>query len=58
MYNRTEKLYEVIYEITSIVDDFKKLETLNNLFIEKLDKSVTVLEPKFSHSTIRTENIK
>jgi hypothetical protein len=41
-----------------MLDDFKKLETLNNLFVEKLDKTVSVLEPKFSYSVIRSESIK
>lgn len=58
MYNRNNKLYEVINEITATLDDFKQLESLNNLIVEKLDTNVTVLEPKFSHSTIRIENIK
>ena len=57
-YNRNENLYEVVYEISAILDDFKKLETINNLFVEKLDKTVSVLEPKLSHSVIRIENIK
>jgi len=58
MYNRNDKLYEVIYEISAIFDDFRKLENLNNLLVEKLDNTVILLEPKFSHSQIRIENIK
>lgn len=58
MYNRNNKLYEVINEITATLDDFKQLESLNNLIVEKLDTNVSVLEPKFSHSKIRIENIK
>lgn len=58
MYNRNDKLYEVIYEISAIFDEFRKLENLNNLLVEKLDNTVILLEPKFSHSQIRIENIK
>ncbi len=58
MYNRNDKLYEVVYEISAIFDDFRKLENLNNLLVEKLDNTVILLEPKFSHSQIRIENIK
>ncbi len=58
MYNRNDKLYEVIYEISAIFDDFRKLENLNNLLVEKLDNTVILLEPKFSHSQIRIENMK
>jgi hypothetical protein len=58
MYNRNDKLYEVVYEISAIFDDFRKLENLNNLLVEKLDNTVILLEPKFSHSQIRIENMK
>ncbi len=58
IYNRNEKFYEVVYEISTVLDDFKKLEQIHNHFIEKLDKCVIVQEPKIFQSPLRLENIK
>jgi hypothetical protein len=58
VFNRDGKLYEVVYEVSAVFDDFKMYENVQNLFVEKLDKTVTVLEPKFFLSHLRTENIK
>lgn len=58
IFNRNGKLYEVVYEVAAVFNDFKVYENVQNLFVEKLDKTVTVLEPKFYLSHLRTENIK
>ncbi len=51
-------MYLVVYEITGVLDDFKVYEQMHNQFIEKLDKTVTLLEPKFYHTQLRLESIR
>ena len=63
MYSRTQgklkMLYEVKYEVSATFDDFKVYEQLHNQFVEKLDMTtVTLLQPKFFLSSLRTDNIK
>jgi hypothetical protein len=41
VFNRDGKLYEVVYEVSAVFDDFKMYENVQNLFVEKLDKTVT-----------------
>ena len=58
IYNRVDNMYMVVYEITGVLDDFKVYEQLHNQFIEKLDKTVALLEPKFYHTPLKLESIK
>ena len=53
MYNRNDKLYEVIYEISAIFEDFRKLENLNNLlgFVPNLKSPYMFNVNNIIHST-------
>ena len=55
---RVENKYQVLTEIVAVLDDFHKYQHVQNLLVEKLDKTVTILEPVFYHTSLRLENIK
>jgi hypothetical protein len=46
------------YIFNNIINNNMNDENLNNLLVEKLDNNVSLLEPNFSHSPIRIDNIK
>lgn len=57
-HRRENGQYEVITEISSVIRDFKTYETVYNLLIEKLDKSVRILPAEFSHTPARIDALK
>lgn len=56
-YSRNGQLYEIVYELSTEIDDFAKYEQIRNLFVEKLDTCVTINEPKVYMSSLRLKNI-
>ncbi|RNA30302.1 interleukin-1 receptor-associated kinase 1-binding 1 [Brachionus plicatilis] len=57
-YCRRDDLYEVRCELSSILSDYKIYLQIYNILIEKLDKTVKILEPELSHSPNRIEALK
>ena len=51
-------MFEVLIEITATFNDFVKYQQMHNLFIEKLDGNVKVLQPQLFHTSLRLENLK
>jgi hypothetical protein len=51
-------MFEVLIEIIALFNDFAKYQTMHNLFVEKLDGNVKVLQPQLSHTSLRLENLK
>ena len=54
---KNNQKYQAITEISSIFDDFLKLEHVYNLLIEKMDKTVKIFDPIFFHSALRIESL-
>lgn len=57
-YSRRDHLYEVRCELSSILSDYKTFLQIYNILVEKLDKTVKILEPELSHSQNRIEALK
>ncbi|CAF1143385.1 unnamed protein product [Rotaria magnacalcarata] len=56
---RRDTMFEAMTEITAIFVDIQRYQNCHNILVEKLDAPVVrVLDPVFSHSTLRLENIK
>jgi hypothetical protein len=56
---RRDTMYEVIAELTALFIDIQRYQLCHNQLVEKLDSPVVrVLNPVFSHSTLRLENLK
>lgn len=50
--------YEVVTEMRATISDFKIYETVYNILVEKLDKSVRIQAPEFFHTPSRIEALK
>lgn len=51
-------MFEVLIEIVATFADFSKYQQIHNLFVEKLDGNVRVLQPQLYHTSLRLENLK
>lgn len=57
-YRKENGGFEVVTEISSTFSDFKNYMAIYNVLIEKLDKTVKVLEPNFYHTPARLDALK
>ncbi|KAI1897647.1 hypothetical protein AGOR_G00085420 [Albula goreensis] len=48
---RDDNAYYMEAEVSVVFTDFNKMQSVSNVLVEKLDKTVTVGSPQFSHST-------
>ncbi|KAM9783139.1 interleukin-1 receptor-associated kinase 1-binding protein 1 homolog [Neosynchiropus ocellatus] len=56
--HREENFYKMDAEVTVTFSDFEKMERINSVLLEKLDRSVTVGVPQFFHSAERLSQLR
>ncbi|KAM4771052.1 interleukin-1 receptor-associated kinase 1-binding protein 1 [Rhinophrynus dorsalis] len=57
-FHRTLNTYQMEAEVCVIFSDFEKLQSICNLLVEKLDRSITICSPHFYHSPERMEKLR
>ncbi|KAK3098939.1 hypothetical protein FSP39_024481 [Pinctada imbricata] len=55
---RVESMYHMDTEIQVMFADLHKCQSVSNLLVEKLDETVTVNLPEFSHSSVTLQNLR
>ncbi|KAM8825818.1 interleukin-1 receptor-associated kinase 1-binding protein 1 homolog [Synchiropus picturatus] len=56
--HREENFYQMDAEIAVTFSDFEKMEQINSVLLEKLDKSVSIGVPQFFHSAERLSQLR